>query len=110
MRFDHDVWGRAYTFFDGDVHKLEKGEKHIAGRRIAYVKYERESTPVLVVRQTGLLMLANMEIDLSSLMSIRKDYAYVDLASGNIYELPDIKKAPVGTDPGLILPTSLLRR
>ena len=110
VRFDHDVWGRAYTFFDGDVHKLEKGEKHIAGRRIAYVKYERESTPVLVVRQTGLLMLANMEIDLSSLMSIRKDYAYVDLASGNIYELPDIKKAPVGTDPGLILPTYLLRR
>ena len=110
VRFDRDAWGRAYTFFDGDVHQQEKGEKLIAGRRIAYVKYERESNPVLVVRQRGLLVLANMEIDLSSLMPERKDYAYVDLASGNIYELSDIKKTPVGADPGLILPVSQVPR
>jgi len=110
VRFDHDAWGRAYTFFDGDVHQLEKGEKLLAGRRIAYVKYERESNPVLAVRQTGKLVLANMEIDLSSLMPERKDYAYVDLASGNVYELPDIGKTPVGADPGLVLPVSQVPR
>ena len=110
VRFDRDAWGNPYTFFDGDVHLRSKGEKTIAGRRIAYAKYERESNPVLVVRQTGKLVLANMELDLSSLMPERKDYAYVDLASGRVYELPSIRKTPVGADPGLILPAAQVPR
>ena len=110
VRFDRDAWGNAYTFFDGDVHQVAKGDKTITGRRIAFVKYERESNPVLAVRQTGMLVLANMEIDLSSLMPERKDYAYVDLASGKIYTLQSVRKTPVGADPGLILPISQVPR
>lgn len=106
VRFDRDAWGNPYTFFDGDVHQVDKGETTISGRRIAYVKYERESNPIVVVRQTGKLVLANMEIDLSSLMPERKDYVYVDLASGKIYTLPSIRRTPVGADPGLVLPAS----
>lgn len=106
IRFDCDAWGRPYSFFGSGVRILERGEAKLGGRRIAYVKGERASVPFLVVRQTGLLVRADMALDLSSLLPERTDYAYVDLASGCIYELPSIKATPVGADPGLILPRS----
>ena len=103
VRFDRDVRGRSFPFFDG-ARFSERGRRKVGGREIAFARFERGGRPVFVFRHPNLTTYADMDVDLSSVLEARDDYVLVDLASGNAFALDGVGRIPVGTVPGLVVP------
>ena len=104
----------VYSYFDEDVHPLGVETRTVNGKVLTVAKFERQSCAVFVVWRSGERpgdSLAYERADLSFLgTGDKRGLAWVDLMSGRICALPDLKSVPIWDSPVMIAPNVQIPR
>ena len=102
----------VYSYFDDNVYPVgvEKREVETTGggrKELTVAKFERRGTPIHVVWFSGERPGDSLVYERADLSFIRdRDrLAWVDLMTGRICRLPDVKSVPVWDSPVMIVPT-----
>ena len=102
----------VYSYFDDDVHSLGVETRTVNGKEMTVARFERQSQPFAVVWFSGERpgdSLAYERADLSFLGNVPV-LRWVDLMTGKIGELTDLKSVPVWDSPVMIARNDQLPR
>ena len=103
----------VYSFFDENVHPVSFERRTVNGKELSVAKFELQSAPVTVVWFSGERPgdgLAYERADLSFVAAKPDGLAWIDLMTGRICKLEDMKSVPVWDAPVVIVRTRLVPR
>ena len=100
----------VYSYFDDTVRpvgvEVKKVKAKGAERELTVAKFERRGTPIYVVWFSGERPGDSLVYERADLSFIRDQdrLAWVDLMTGRIFKLPDVKSVPLWDSPVMIVP------
>ena len=103
----------VYSYFDENVHPIGIEKRTVNGKELSVARFELQSSPVWVVWFSGERPgdgLAYERADLSFLGKCGPLPRWVDLMTGRICRLEDLKSVPVWDSPVMIVRSRLLPR